>query len=202
MAIIALPNTRLFRPRRWESQMAGAFQSNISPVNKARDTVDLIGDGWAWRFDYGNNLTSDERDEQRGYWDRFRGGANLLQAWPPVRPEPRGTLRGSPTLSAAAAEGAGTIVVAGSGGSTLLAGDFLEVPFPDSSTQLVEIHSATGSGTITCTLVAPLRKAASSGAALVWLRPSALFHVVTAPLIPHEPKVSGGFTVELEEFIP
>lgn len=81
-------------------------------------------------------------------------------------------------------------------------GDFLNVTFPDASTQLVEIHAASGTGTITCTLVAPLRKAASSGSAIIWSRPTALFHVVTAPTIPHEARLSGGFTVELEEFIP
>lgn len=205
MAVIALPNKRLFIPRRWECKMDGAFQSNVSPSNKATDTVDMIGDGWVWRFDYGNDYTLGDRDEQRGFWDIFRGGSNLLRAWAPSRPQPRGTLRGTPILGSAAVEGANIIVISGSVGSTLMPGDFLGVPLSSMGgglSQLVEIHSASGTGTITCTLVAPLRKSAVGGAPITWLRPTADFRVVTAPIIPHEPKVSGAFSVDLEEFIP
>src|SRR5690606_35314242 len=149
MTVFALPNKRLFRPKRWIPRLEGAHDGNVSPVNKAADIVDLIGDGWYWVLEYGNNYTAGERDEQRGFWDRFRAGSDLLRIWPPTRPEPRGTLRGNPTAAATAA-GSLTMTVNGSTGATLEIGDYLQVPFADGTTQLVEIHSATGAGTILC----------------------------------------------------
>lgn len=205
MAIIAMPDEDLFVPRSMDTQMVGAIQINRSPVNGAVDIVDMIGDHWQWVLDYGDRETEGDRDAQRGFFDRFRSGANLIRCWPIMRPFPRGTLRGAPTLGAAAVEGANVIIVVGTPGSTLLPGDFLGIPLSSMGgglTQLVEIHTATGTGTITCTLVAPLRKSAVGGAAVVWNKPTADFMILSPVVIPHGQVTSGGFTVEMEEFIP
>lgn len=201
MAIISMPDDELFCPSRVTPLYQGANVVNRSPINGAVDVVDLIGDGWFWILDFGARSTDGERDRQRGFFNRFRGGTDLLRCWPFMRPVPRGTLRGSPTLGATVAAGEMTIVVVGSSGATLESGDFLGVTFPDTTTQLVEVHSASGTGTITVVLNAPLRQGANAGSAVVWNKPTADFWIPSPPSIPHGPGVSGGFTVELEEWI-
>lgn len=199
MTIYTLPNKRLFYPRRADAQMGGNVMVNRSPMNKAAKSVEFPGDMWVLRLEYGINYTVAERDEQRAFWHRFRGQAHLLRCWHVYHPVPRGTLRGTPT-AAAAVEGANSLVITGSSGETLLEGDFLEVTLSDAGTQLIEVASASGTGTITIGLVAPVRKSVSAGATVVWNRPSANFLLTEAPFIPHEPIVSSGFTIEAVEF--
>lgn len=199
MTIYTLPNKRLFYPRRMDSRPDGNVMVNRSPMNKTAKTVEFPGDTWELRLEYGSNYTVGERDEQRAFWHRFRGPAHLLRCWHVYHPVPRGTLRGSPTAQAAS-EGANSLVINGSSGETLLEGDFLEVALSDASTQLIEVASASGTGTITIGLVAPLRKAVLNGATVVWSRPSANFLLTEAPYIPHEPIVSSGFVIEAVEF--
>lgn len=201
MAVYTLPNKRLFFPRRMEVRMAGNVDVNRSPMNGVVTTVEMPGDAWAIRIEYGNNYTIAERDEQRAFWDRFRGQAHLLRIWPIFRAEPRGTAQPT-SLASLAVEGANVIVLTVASGATLLPGDFLMVNQTGGYTQLVEVAEAT-TGTTTCTaeLVAPLRRAAAAGSAITWQRPTADFLLTEAPFIPHEPRVSSGFSIEAVEFV-
>lgn len=95
-------------------------------------------------------------------------------------PAPRGTMRGTLTLTADAAKGARTLSVtggAGQAGATLLQGDFIGVG-TGSTRQLVSVAAnatANGSGVISVTVRQPLNWAQVSGSAVVWDKPTALF---------------------------
>lgn len=200
MAIKALPNRRLFMPKLFELQMRGNVFMNQSPMNGVVRTAEIPGDSWVIRMEY-SFRKNDEYHELRAFWNSLRGPAHVLRCWHLFHPEPRGTLRGSPTLSVAAVEGANQITILGGAGSTLLPGDFVGVTLNNSKLQTVEVESATGTGTITATITPPLRRAALVDSTVVWQRPTIDFLLQTAPYIPHTARYSGGFSIEAVEFV-
>ncbi len=111
--------------------------------------------------------------------DSLDGYSNQLALWNVEHPVPDGTMRGTMTLSASAAQGATSlsIVASGQGGKTLLAGDY--VGLGDGLTQqVVRVESdatANGSGVIVVSVNIPLRNAFMTGAAVEWDKPKALF---------------------------
>lgn len=200
MSVIALPNRRLFFPRRIDATLVGNVHRSRSPLAGTATPVAFPGDPYRWRLEYGNN-TRVERFEQAAFFDRFRGGANYLRMWFVAQPEPRGTLRGSPTVLEDVSEGASQIGIVGQSGETLLPGDWLQVPLANGKTQLIRVAEASGTGTITVATTAPFRADVDDGAAVVWQRPTADWHVLSPVTLPNEPDICGGFTVELEEWI-
>jgi len=95
------------------------------------------------------------------------------------RLEPRGTLRGTPTVASLAAAGARSLVVSTIPGVTLLSGD----PIGASSGQMLLTafgsHVANGSGLLTMPLVLPLRASLSAATALSWQAPTATFQLAS-----------------------
>lgn len=95
-------------------------------------------------------------------------------------PQPRGTMRGTLTLASAAAYGTRTLSITGGAGQaakTLLQGDWVGVG-AGSTRQLVSVAAdatANGSGVISITVRQALRWAQSSGSAVAWDKPTALF---------------------------
>lgn len=95
------------------------------------------------------------------------------------RREPRGSLRGTPTVASSAAAGARTLLVQTLAGVTLAAGD----PLGAASGQLLLAGyagaTANGSGVMTLPLVLPLRASLGAGTALTWSAPTATFQLAT-----------------------
>ena len=104
---------------------------------------------------------------------QLRGNTNFLSAWDIVKVAPRGTCRGTMTLSGAHAQGATSVVIAvtGQSGNTLIAGDWLQIGTGTSS-QLVKVMATAtaGASTITVVVEPPIRPAAgfSGGTAVTW----------------------------------
>ena len=92
-----------------------------------------------------------------------------------ARPIPLGSLRGSPTASAAT-RGAMSLTVQTTAGATLVGGDVLGV-----AGQLIQVAhpgaTANGSGVIVVPLVSPLRVAVTNGAAVAWSKPVSSFQL-------------------------
>lgn len=92
---------------------------------------------------------------------------------------PRGTLRGLPTVGAAASAGARSVLLVGEAGATLEAGDMLQL-----GGQAVMVAPAgavfDGAGLSTVPLVLPLVDDVGSGAAVVWQRPTCLCQLSAA----------------------
>lgn len=134
----------------------------------------------------------------------LRGRTNQLALWNMGRPVPLGTMRGVMALSGAAAQGATalSILSAGQGGKTLLAGDFLGIGAGLTQQVVMVLFDAVadGSGAVVVVTEPPLRNAAAAGALIVWNRPCALFRRKSSvSQWDYEPGTVGGMMLDLLE---
>lgn len=110
---------------------------------------------------------------------QLHGKTNQLALWNIGRPVPLGTMRGTMTLNAAAAQGATTMsIIAGTeAGKTLAAGDYLGLGSGITQQVVMVTGAATanGSGIISVTFEPALRNAYALGASVTWNMPAALF---------------------------
>ncbi|SCX40471.1 hypothetical protein [Nitrosospira sp. Nsp1] len=115
---------------------------------------------------------------------QLRGQTNQLALWDLARPVPLGTMRGSMTLNASAAQGATTlsIVASGEAGKTLLKADYLGLGSGLTQQVIMVMSDATSdsSGVISVTVEPGLRNAFSAGAAVTWNKPKTLFRRVNS----------------------
>lgn len=110
------------------------------------------------------------RDE--AFFNRLVGGAQPVALWHFGRPEPLGTMRGSPILNATMAQFSRTMLITATG--TLVAGDMIGV-----GGQLFQVADASqGGGLLTVTTVNRSRAQLAAGAAVTWYRPTASFVMV------------------------
>lgn len=108
------------------------------------------------------------RDE--AFFNQLVGGAQPVSLWHFGRQEPKGTMRGAPTLNASAAQFSRSIKINTTG--TLLAGDMIGV-----AGQLIQVAADAEpvAGVLTISTVNRVRAALASGAAVTWYRPTANF---------------------------
>lgn len=81
----------------------------ISPYTGAYEVVDLVGERWRMQLSFPDALRATAA-AQEAFLNRLRG-IHLVRAPYFDRPEPLGTLRGSPVLSASAAQGATSLSI-------------------------------------------------------------------------------------------
>lgn len=127
------------------------------------------------------------------------GGVNRVAVWHFGRPEPVGTARGTPTLSATANRGDTSLAITGAtAGGTYRAGDVLGAG--GYWHQLLSDVTLNGSGAGTVQLVLPVRATIASGSAVTWDRPTAYFVMpATTQAVTHVPAVMEGATLDLRE---
>lgn len=126
-----------------------------------------------------------DKDSESGVWQalllQIAGKTNQLSVWNLARPAPIGTMRGTMTLNASAAQGATTLAIVASGenAKTLLQGDLLGLGSGTTQQVVMVTADATsnGSGVISVSTEPPLRTAFAGGAAVTWDKPKALFRV-------------------------
>ena len=176
----------------WSIQKAGvAFRS---PYAGSSESVTFPG--WFWKV----AVTLKPRRAKDGgfaeaFFEGLAGGedAVLLYHW--LRPVPRGTMRGAPTLSVAAARGDMSLAIATTG--TLSAGDLFKL---GSTVYKARLDCAPVAGVLTVPLVARVRRASASGALIYWDRPTIR---CTMPSMSHassyRPGAMEGAAIELEE---
>lgn len=144
--------------------------------------------------------------EQAGVWASMiaslRGRVNHLAAWDIGRPVPRGTLRGTMTISGGASAGASsiTIAVAGSSGSTLLAGDWLQLGTGLGSQLVMVTADASGGASITVNIEPPLRATLAGGTAVTWDKALGYYKLIGEPGWSIGPALlAGGAQIDLLE---
>jgi hypothetical protein len=196
MAVYSLPETLGMAPALLEFQMSGSIETTQSVFTGGIQRSEFPGDSWRARLTY-ENVRQADLPRFSAFWNHLRGGAHLLRLWNLKYPEPRGTKRGTPTLTATVAAGVSQIGIGGSG--TLLPGDMVNIVYADNTRQLLQIYTDDGGGLYSVT--PPLRKAASAGASIVWDRPYADFMPLSAPWISYGAGASQGFVLELQEII-
>lgn len=181
-------------------QMAGNVMINQSPLNKAVQRVEFPGDLWIVRAEF-PPVSHAEFGPLEAFWNRFRGIAHTLRIWHLLRPVPRGTMRGFPSLSIPAAEGANIVRITVASGETLIAGDMLSITLATGFPQLVQVCGVEvlGSTTLLVDIVPPLRRNALTGATVSWDKPWVDCMVTSPPFLTGVPVVSSPFSIEAIE---
>lgn len=167
------PSSAAFRPKRFQMMVMANTRTFASPYTQGLQVIDLLADYWMVTLDMTPGNTAVEGGQIEAFFDRLKGAANRIVLWNLKRPAPVGTLRGSPTLAASAAQLANTVSVQTSAGATLLAGDMIGI-----GGQLVRVMAdtvANGSGVMAVEFAPRLRTAQSSGAAVTWDKPTSTF---------------------------
>lgn len=173
MAVITLPSNLRVGP----GSGMGQTRFDLATRSDATGAEQLRVFGpprWLLRLRQPANLTVDDAATWRALVLRLRGGVNHLAAHDPGHLAPRGTLRGTLTLSGSHAQGATTLAIAGSTG-TLLAGDMLGIGSGVGTSQLVMVVADGTHASVT--VEPPLRRTFAGGTAVTWDRPVAYYRL-------------------------
>lgn len=134
---------------------------------------------------------------------QLTGGVDRVRCWHFGRPQPAGTLRGSPVVATGAVRGDTTLAITTTAGATVKAGDMLAVALAAGGTQLIQMAAdgmANGSGALTLALVTHIRNTVNVGAAITWNRPTAEFVMpASRAAASYRPGVQEGAVFELDE---
>ncbi len=152
-----------------------------SPFNGSMQSTSFAAERWMVMITLTAKQRANSGDlEALANW--LAGGINQVRLWnwcSGVRSAPgvpRGTLRGTPALTANVSRGARSIPAAGAAGSTLNAGDFFSV-----SSMLFQVAPGgvvfDGGGLANIPTVNASRIDLTSGAAIVWNQPKANFYM-------------------------
>ena len=170
MALIEYPNKRALMPAQFDWNPRSNVMASTSPLNGAVQTVELPGD--KWRVSMTFSAIHAERD---AFWATVRGRVNRIALWHLVRPVPRGTMRGAPTLSGAVSYGSALLPIQAGPGATLAPGDMIGLL--GQVHMVVQPAAADGAGEMLVAVSPPRRSAAPAGTPVTWDRPKASFMV-------------------------
>lgn len=183
MTVIALPEF-LEDPGSFLMRMATVERSSSSPFGGSEEVVDLMNDRWTVSTVV-PPCYPDEAGPVEAFIASFRGMNNTINLHHLQRPQPVGTMRGSPTLFVDAAQGAAALSVQSTAGATLLAGDMIGVG--GLLLQVATPATANGSGVMVVPIVNRLRRAQAAGTAVVWDRPTAPFRLISQAAVQYAP---------------
>ena len=188
-----------WRVREFELRVIPNLRSFSNPYSNGTSVVDLLGERWAARLDLHLTTNTVEAAAREAFFDRLKGMAHTIGMWHLRLPAPQGTLRGSPTLSAAVAQLANTASVQTTAGATVLAGDMLGL-----AGQLVRVMAdatANGSGVLAIEFQPRARTAMAAGAAVTWDKPTTPMMLRSATGVPTAwvPGYADGASIDLIE---
>ena len=203
MSLITLPTT--FKPRTCTMVQAVTQRVNASPFGGSEQAIDLLNDRWLCNVELPPmGQASAARRVAASALEAFigamRGQTNTVELWHFARPQPQGSVRGTLTLNASAAQGASSVVLTGCSPSTgtLLAGDMLGV---GGLLLMVAIDCTAVAGVITVPITNRLRTAQSGGAAVTWDKPKGTFRLLSTSGVQYAPGIAGGPSFDFGEVI-
>lgn len=183
MSLITLPIE--FQPRTVVFKLDVNQRVAGSQFGGSEQVRDLLNDRWLVEITLADS-PHDAAAWRDAFIASFRGSVNWVALHHFARCEPRGTMRGSPTLSGSHAQGASVLsITGGTANSTLLAGDMLGVG--GLLVMVAEDVTLNGSGAGSVAIVNRLRAAQTNATAIVWNRPTALFRLVDYTPVLYEP---------------
>jgi len=197
MSLVTLPAA--FVPRSVQLDLMTTQRVRAAPFGGSEQATDMLNDRWMM------SCALPDSPHAWGAWREafigaMRGQTRWVSLWHFVRPQPRGTMRGTPTLSGAHAQGIGTLTITGGTASgTLLAGDMLGVGGLLCMVQSDVTLNGSGAGAVPIT--SRLRVAQSAAAAVTWDKPAALFRLLDSSGVAYAPGVAGGPSFEFGEKI-
>lgn len=176
--------------------IAPAARTFTSPYSRAVQAVDLMAEVWRAQVDITDDISKVTGGQVEALFDRLKGPVNTISLYHFGRPAPLGTMRGTPTLSASAAQLANTVSISTTTGNTLLAGDMIGI-----GGQLCRVMAdAVSVASVMTVEIAPrLRVAMSSGAAVTWDKPTSTF-IMAADSAPVD-WMPGYYTAPSVEFV-
>lgn len=204
MAIIAYPSGILFGTFE-PGQQRFDLVSSSEATGYVRDRM-VAPPRWTFRIGPPQPVTLDQLGLWKGMALSLQGGVNQLAISDPGQPTPRGTLRGSLTLSGTLAQGATsvTLAVTGQSGNTVLPGDAFQIGTGLGSQFIYATSAATANASnVTFSFQAPARVAFASGTAVTWDKPVAHCRMKTAaPGWMYQPGgfVGGGLVLDFIEY--
>lgn len=185
MSLIALPS--LFKPRTCQVDLSVNQRVTAAPFGGSEQAVDLLNDRLLLSCELPPSVYHADGAWREAFIQSLRGQVNWVPLWHFTRPAPRGTVRGTLTLNAAAAQGASSIVVTGCSPSTgtLLAGDLVGV---GGLLLMVATDCTAVAGVITVPITNRLRTALSGGASVTWDKPTTLFRLLSQSGVQYAPR--------------
>ena len=173
---------------------------SASPFGGSEQAIDLLNDRWKASMQL-SAKTPDEGAWIEAFIGAMRGQVNTVDLYHFARPVPRGTIRGSLTLNANAAQGASSIQITGCSPSngTFLGGDMMGV-----GGLLVMAAPGTytaSAGIVTVSITNRLRAAQSSGAVVTWNKPTAPFRLLSTSDVQFTPGQTQPVTFDFGEKI-
>lgn len=198
MSLISLPAS--FKPRTCQVDLSVNQRVSAAPFGGSEQAVDLLNDRLLLSCELPPSVHHADGAWREAFIQSLRGQTNWVNLWHLTRPAPRGTVRGTLTLNAAAAQGAASIVVTGCSPATgtLLAGDLLGV----GGLMLMVASDCTAvAGVITVPITNRLRAAQSGGAAVTWDKPTAPFRLLSHSGVQYAPRLVSPTAFEFGEKI-
>ncbi len=197
MSLIALPSN--FQVTSCGLKLNTAQRVSASPFGGSEQAIDLLNDRWLLSLQLPQNSYAVAQAIE-AFIGAMRGQTNTVNLYHFARSVPSGTVRGTLTLNAAAAQGASSIVVTGCtpATGTLKAGDMLGV-----GAQLLMVASdcTAVAGVITVPITNRLRAGLSSGAAVTWSAPTAEFRLLATSDVNYVRGVSATVSMDFGEKI-
>lgn len=150
---------------------------SASPFGGSEQAIDLLNDRWLCSIELPMMYTKDASYIE-AYIAAMRGRVNVSPIYHRSRPAPLGTIRGTLTLSASAAQGASSLVITGCipNNGTFLTGDMLGV---GGLLVMAATDCAAVAGVVTVPITNRIRTAQSSGASVAWNKPTSLFRLLS-----------------------
>jgi hypothetical protein len=197
MSLITLPAA--FKPRTCSLRLSVNQRVSAAPFGGSEQAIDLLNDRWLLSCELPPRYLA-EGAAIEAFIGQMRGQTNSVSVWHFARPQPAGTVRGTLTLNAAAAQGASVIVVTGCSPTTgtLKAGDMLGV---GGLLLMVASDCTAVAGVITVPVTNALRKALTSGAAVTWSAPTMTARLLDCSQVGYEPAIANNVTFDFGEVI-
>lgn len=197
MTLIARPAQ--FKPRNCQLTARTSQRVSADVFGGSEQATDLLSDRWLLSCELPESSVADA-GWREGFIASLRGQTNWVALYHFGRQVPRGTARGTMTLNASAAQGASSIVITGVSPATgtLLMGDLVGV---GGLLLMCAADCVASGGVITVPLANRLRTGLSSGAAVTWYRPTALFRLLRSSGVQCMPGMGSAVQLDFGEAI-
>jgi hypothetical protein len=168
-----------------------------SPFGGSEQVVDLGNDRWNATLS-ASPRTNAEAAGLEALIASMRGMTNTIAVYHLLRPQPRGTMRGSPSTNGVAV-GAQSILIFTTVGATLLMGDMFGAG--GLLFQVAADCTADGSGNLTVPIVNRVRRTLAASTPVVWDKPTVPFRLVSKPVVQFVPGYAQGVVLDLVEAV-
>lgn len=191
---ISLPTG--FCPATFSLQLNTVQRAATSIYGGSMQVVDLLNEWWTASMTLPPRSHANAGDIE-AFLNSLRGMTQTVQLHHFGRPQPRGTMRGSPVVALPLFVGDGGFYLDTTPWATLHAGDMLGVG--GMLLQVKTFTQADAAGRMAVPIVNRVRKPASAGTSIVWDRPTVPFRCVSPTAVQYVPGYAEGVSLDFIE---